>query len=86
MGVRTSLRNSGLITFALLLAGLWVVVVAVDLAGLVERAFAAGETVGQTAFSGLLGLVVIAVFLGLAFVLYGELSETEPAPSTWPPE
>ena len=86
MGMRTSLRTSKIITFALLLVGLWVVVAVVDLAGIVNEAFAAGTSVGQAPLSGLLGLLVLAVVLGLAVVLYGELSEPGAPPSTWPPE
>lgn len=86
MGMRTSLRTSKIITFALLLVSLWVLVSAIDLVGLVSQAYASGTTLGHSPFSGFVGMLVVAVLLGLAVVLYGELSEPGSPPSAWPPE
>ncbi|MFB6161207.1 MAG: hypothetical protein ABEJ61_08535 [Haloferacaceae archaeon] len=86
MSMRTAVSQAAPITFGLLLAGLWVVVVGIDVFNATLAVLWSDTAVGQTAASGVVGLLVIAVTLGLMVVLYGELTETTPAPEAWPPE
>jgi hypothetical protein len=44
------------------------------------------QVIGQGGVSGVIGLLVMAVFAGLLLFLYSELGETDPAPDPFPPE
>lgn len=84
MVIRNALRQSKWITFGLLLAFLWVLLAALGVMEVVMNA--SWEYVGQGAVSGVVGLLVMVVALGLLVVLFGELTETEPGPEPWPPD
>ncbi|MEF8876044.1 MAG: hypothetical protein V5A60_04945 [Haloarculaceae archaeon] len=89
MTLRTAIRQSWYVTAFVLVVVAWVVLKAGDVFGAVETLWTApegGAALGQVAASGVVGLAVMAVFLGLLVVLYGELGEASPAPSAWPPE
>lgn len=72
--------------------GLWTAVVAVRTLNTIEGAWlgtsdaALGDFVGQTLASGVVGIVVMVAGVVMLFVMFGELEESEPAPSPWPPE
>lgn len=83
MGIRTALRQGKAVTFAVLLVGIWTVLVWLDVYVSIE--WASADFVGQSFVSGVVGLIVLAVLFGLLVVLYGELGETDPAPDPWPP-
>lgn len=72
-----------MVTFGLLVASLWVLYAGTRVLGLLD--FSNTGPVGQGAVGGVVGLVVIAVALGLFVFLFGELGESEPGPETWPP-
>lgn len=84
MVIRTALRQSKWITFGLLLVFLWVLLAAMGVLEVVGSADWA--YLGQGAISGIAGLLVMVVALGLLVVLFGELTETEPGPEPWPPD
>ncbi|WP_458261322.1 hypothetical protein [Haloparvum sp. AD34] len=42
--------------------------------------------VGQHGVGGVIGLVALAIVIGLALTTYGTLAEDDPAPEEWPPE
>lgn len=87
MGLRTGLQQSRWLTFAVLLVGLWVLLSALRTATAMDWSqLGGGEYIGYAPGSGVVGLVVLLVGLGLLLVLYSELTETDPAPETWPPE
>lgn len=86
MGMRNALKQSGWITFVLLLGMGWIVLSGLSVFGLSKAGWSIGETVGRTAVSGAIGLLVMAVVLGFAIVLFSELGESEPAPRRFPPE
>lgn len=44
------------------------------------------DPIGPHGYGGIAGLIVLALTLGLLVVLYGELSEDDPGPDTFPPE
>lgn len=83
MAIRTALRQSAVLTFAAIAAFLWLlwsglqVYESLDLYG--------PASVGQTTFSGVVGLAVVITALVLVVVLSGELSATDPGPEPWPP-
>jgi len=86
MSMRTALRQTRWITFAVLATAAWTLLIAYEVATTLDWTRATGrDLVGQAATSGVIGLVVMVVFVGLLVVLYGELTETEPTPDTWPP-
>jgi hypothetical protein len=86
MGLRTALDQSKLLTFVALGAFVWLLLTLLDVAGEID-VFAAGSTdfVGFNATAGIAGIVVLAVVLGVLVALYSEITETDPAPETWPP-
>jgi len=89
MTLRTAITQSWYVTAFVLLVGGWVVLKAgtiLDVMGSVWTAPEGGPWVGQVATSGIVGLGVLAVFVGLLVVLYGELGQASPGPNTWPPE
>lgn len=84
MGLRTALQRTRWITFAALAVAIWSVVVWFEVFGSIE--WASMDYIGRAAPSGVVGLVVLAAFLALLVVLFGELGEEEPSPESWPPE
>lgn len=85
MGTRTALSNSRWITFGVIAAAVWLLATWFAVLGSIDWS-ALDDPVGTYGFGGLMGLVVMAVALGLMVVLYGELAEGEPGPDTFPPE
>ena len=92
MGVRDAVDQSGYLTAMVVAFGLWAGVVAVRTLDTIEGAWlaggdvAAGDYVGQTLASGVVGLVVLLAGIVMLFVMFGEVEEPDPAPSPWPPE
>lgn len=87
MSMRTAVRQTRWVTFAVLAATAWTLLIAYEVATAFDWTQVTGrDFAGQAATSGVVGLVVMVVFVGLLVVLYGELTETEPTPDTWPPE
>lgn len=82
MGLRTALSQSRIVTFGVVAAGIWIVLTILTVYGRLGP-LSSGTGVGQTPISGVIGLVVLGATLALLFVLYGELSEEEPAPDPW---
>lgn len=81
MGLRTALTQTRIITLALFAAAIWIVLTMLQV---YERLGPlSGGGVGQTPISGVIGLVVLGGALALMLVLFGELSEEEPAPDPW---
>jgi len=81
MGVRTALTQSRFATLGVFAAAIWVVLTMLQVYGRLGPLSSGG--VGQTPIAGLVGLVVLGGLLALLLTLYGELSETEPAPEPW---
>lgn len=87
MGIRTAIGQTWIGTFAVLAATAWILLSTYEVATTFDwTAWTPAEFVGQTAVSGVVGLVVMVLLLGLLVVLYGEMSETDPSPTPWPPE
>lgn len=82
--MRTAVRRSPVVTFGLLLATLWILLIWIWLFGVVDLSNVG--YVGEGALGGVLGLVVMAIALGLLVMLFGELTSSEPRPEPWPPE
>ena len=85
MGTRTALSNSRWITFAVLAVGVWMMATWFSVFGRIDWS-ALDDPIGPYGYSGLVGLVVMAIAIGLLVVLYAELAEGEPGPDTFPPE
>lgn len=71
--------------FVLLLAAGWIVLTAIQVFNAME-AGGAGGFIGQTPVGGVIGLLVMLSLLALLFVIYGEVSESEPGPQSFPPQ
>jgi hypothetical protein len=81
MGIRTALTQARIVTLGVFAAAIWIVLTMLQVFGRIGPLSSGG--VGQTPISGLIGLAVLGGALALLLVLYGELSETEPAPEPW---
>ncbi|MEF8782804.1 MAG: hypothetical protein V5A39_07370 [Haloarculaceae archaeon] len=87
MSSRTALKQSKILTFAVLAAFVWL------LFGLLRVATAfnwyefsgAADFLGRNAVGGIVGVLVLVVLLSVLVVLYSELSSADPTPDTWPP-
>jgi hypothetical protein len=86
MGLRTALENSRILTFAVTGAFIWLLLTTLNVAGSFDWLSAgAGDFIGRNALGGIAGLLVLLVVLGALLTLYSELSESDPAPESWPP-
>lgn len=83
MAIRKALRQSALLTFAAIVVFLWLLYSTVSVFQVMD--LAGGTELGQTTFSGVVGIVVMLVALVLLVYFAGELSASEPTPQTWPP-
>lgn len=83
MSMRAALRRSTWITFGVIVAFLWMVFTVVRVFDTID--FANVGVLGQGWVSGVVGLLVITIGLGLLVVLFSELVESSPTPETWPP-
>lgn len=87
MSLRTALKEARVVTVGILIAVLWTLLTILDVTGRFDwLAFDTGDTIGQTAVGGIVGLVVLVVFLALLVGLYSEVTEADPAPEAWPPQ
>jgi hypothetical protein len=87
-----SLRNAGsrspLLLAGVLLFGAWVALNLFRVFEAIPSLWTGGSaegTVGSTWLGGLVGLLVMLVVVGLLVALYGAISESSPAPETFPP-
>ncbi len=86
MTIRAALRNSRLATYAVLFALVWLLLTTYRVATRFDwSAITSPSFVGPNAVGGIVGVVVLVTLVMLLIALYGELSETEPAPEPWPP-
>jgi hypothetical protein len=81
MGIRTAITQSRIVTLGVFAAAIWVVLTMLQVYG--RMGPLSGGGVGQTPISGIVGLLVMGGLLALLLVLFGELSEEEPAPDPW---
>lgn len=89
MSLRKAADQLGSIPFVLYGAVLWTVVIGVSVATTMQPATydaGVGGYVGQTFYSGLIGLGVLAVFASILLYLVSEAGQEGPAPETFPPE
>lgn len=83
MTIRNALHQSAIVTFGVAIAALWLLVAWFQVLDTVSLAGVGAVGTGTTA--GVLGLLVLAVTLGLLLVVAGELGQSSPAPNSWPP-
>lgn len=86
MSLRNAGRQSPILLTAVLLFSAWVAVNVFRVFDTIPSIWTEGGGVGQTWFSGLIGLVVMLSVVGLLIALYGALSESEPIPDAFPRE
>lgn len=84
MTSRNAIRNSPVLAGVLLLAALWVLLTLMNVFN--ARGPLNGEWVGANGVAGLVGVVVLAIILGLAVVVFADLGESEPQPEAFPPQ
>jgi len=86
MSLRTALQQSKILTFVVLGSFIWLGATLFQVAASFDwLAFGNGDFLGVNATGGIAGVVVLAVVLGVLVVLYSEVTETDPAPQSWPP-
>lgn len=85
MALKTALDQNPVLTLAFLLFGGWLAVTTLDVVTSAGSA-SPGRWVGSNAVGGLVGLGVMVVLGVLLVYLYAELAESDPAPSSFPPE
>ncbi|WP_226479396.1 hypothetical protein [Natrinema amylolyticum] len=85
MGIRTAIDHNPLLAFGFLIAAGWTVLVGLQIVNAMGSV-AGGDWVGRHGLGGLMGLIVLAIFLGVVIAAFGALGEPEPAPEEWPPE
>lgn len=83
MSINTALQQSRVVTFAALVAGLWLLLSWLHV--FETLTWSNTTSVGQGAVAGVIGLLVLAITLGFLFVLTGELGSAAPGPNQWPP-
>ncbi|MFC6989492.1 hypothetical protein ACFQJD_13680 [Haloplanus sp. GCM10025708] len=84
MSLKTALRQSRVVTFALLAASVWTILTMIQ----VYRSLGPlSETVpGQTWASGVVGLLVLAALLGLFVYAFAEAGDAQPQPTPFSPD
>jgi apolipoprotein N-acyltransferase len=86
MTIRTALRQSRVLTYAVLFVLLWLLVTLYRVATSFDwTAITTPTFIGLNPVGGIVGVVVMAIVVMLVIALYGELSQEEPAPEPWPP-
>ncbi|MFC4247003.1 hypothetical protein ACFOZ7_08320 [Natribaculum luteum] len=86
MTIRTALRTSRLATYAILFVLVWLLLTTYRVATSFDwSTITSPSFTGPNAVGGIVGVVVLIALVMLLIALYGELSETEPAPEPWPP-
>lgn len=86
MSLRTAGKQSPVLLAAILLFAGWVVLSVLRIFNTIPSIWSGGDFVGQSSLSGLVGLAVLFVFIGLLIALYSALEETSPMPERFPPE
>lgn len=85
MGIRTAIEHNPIVAAGLLFAIGWSLLVGLQIFNQMGS-ITGTDWVGQHGVGGLMGLLVIAAFVGLAIAALGALGEPEPTPDEWPRE
>jgi hypothetical protein len=85
MTLRTAVQQSKILTFVVLGAFVWLLLTLFDVLSTIDFATGTATFVGQNALGGIAGVLVLAIVLGALVVLYSEITESDPAPQSWPP-
>lgn len=85
MTLRTAVRQSKILTFVVLGAFVWLLLTLFEVLSTIDLATGTATYVGQNALGGVAGVLVLTIVLGALVVLYSEITESDPAPQSWPP-
>ncbi|AHB66272.1 hypothetical protein HISP_09740 [Haloarcula hispanica N601] len=85
MTLRTAVHQSKILTFVVLGAFVWLLLTLFEVLSTINFATGTATFVGQNALGGLAGVLVLTIVLGALVVLYSEITESDPAPQSWPP-
>ncbi|WP_420181813.1 hypothetical protein ACNO8S_09070 [Haloarcula sp. KBTZ06] len=85
MTLRTAVRQSKILTFVVLGAFVWLLLTLFEVLSTIDLATGTATFVGQNALGGIAGVLVLTIVLGALVVLYSEITESDPAPQSWPP-
>lgn len=86
MSLRTAIRQGRSITLVVFIAAAWTILSGLTVLEITGSSLAVSETVGQTSLAGIVGVLIMAVGLGLLVVLFAEMSHETPTPEPFPPE
>lgn len=84
MALQTALEQNPVLTVAFLLSGGWLALTSLNVFS--SMGSLGGGWVGHSGIGGLFGLALMFVLGVLLVYLYAGLSESDPAPETFPPE
>ena len=85
MALRDALRMSKLLVFGLFLFGGWLLLSALQVVEAMGSFDLGSQVIGQGGTSGVIGVLVMAVFAGLLLYLYSEIGQSDPSPEPFPP-
>ena len=85
MTLRTAVQQSKILTFVVLGAFVWLLLTLFEVLSTIDLATGTATFVGQNALGGIAGVLVLTIVLGALVVLYSEITESDPAPQSWPP-
>lgn len=85
MALQTALDQNPVLTVAFLLFGGWLALTALNVVSSMGPLMGGGW-IGHSGVGGLFGLIVMLVLGVLLVYLYAGLSESDPAPDSFPPE
>jgi hypothetical protein len=85
MALQTALEQNPVLTVGFLLFGGWLALTVLNVVSGMGPLMGGGW-IGQSGVGGLFGLTVMLVLGILLIYLYAGLSESDPAPETFPPE
>jgi hypothetical protein len=86
MTTRSAIRQSKVITFAVMFVLAWLVLTLYRVATSFDWTTITEPTfIGLNAVGGIAGAIVLAVVIMAMIGLYGEIGEEQPTPESWPP-
>ncbi|UPV73760.1 hypothetical protein M0R89_14585 [Halorussus limi] len=85
MSLRTAAKRAPILLAGVVLFGAWVALNLFRVFDAIPSLWTGGTGVGQTLLGGLVGLLVMLTVVVLLVGLYSAISESSPAPESFPP-
>ncbi|PSP60612.1 hypothetical protein BRC77_15425 [Halobacteriales archaeon QH_8_64_26] len=85
MTLRSALRTNTLLVIGVLLIGGWLLLNVLQVVETMGSFDLGSQVIGQGGTSGVIGVLVMAVFAVLLLYLYSEIGRSDPSPEPFPP-